>query len=301
MWRRRRPARRDVIRRRPEVPNPLRHLGFALAAVGVGATVVSFAFGGKEAINQLAPNVASESIGILLTLTVVQRLIDRTERWRRLRGSLGALRRSGRALTRFAELWAELVKGALPAAPERAPHGPEELFLPRYTESLVHLDPARRAAPGVFSIREAVRELTELAETLARVVATQPLALDVEYVELIDALVDDPFLELVRRLAEDERSTAREWTVRLGAARGDRETFFHGLVSAIECHNGIAAEAARVRNRRTAPRTGALGVELPLDFDLKVFLSLDGDWWRSAPAPATLRATPRAGAARLVL
>ncbi|NIV22026.1 MAG: hypothetical protein GWN54_16175, partial [Gammaproteobacteria bacterium] len=56
----------------------------------------------------------------------------------------------------------------------------------------------------------------------------------------------------------------------LRTARGSREAHFQRLLRAVHLHNELAAEAAEVRDRRTAPRTSLVGMELPMDHDLKV-------------------------------
>jgi hypothetical protein len=100
--------------------------------------------------------------------------------------------------------------------------------------------------------------------------------------------VDDPFPRVLGEIAAEPQLDARRWRVRLNATRALRELHFARLARAIELHNEIAREAASVRSRSSGPRTGALGVELPLDWDLRVRFVLDEGWWRSEPRAGTL-------------
>jgi hypothetical protein len=79
------------------------------------------------------------------------------------------------------------------------------------------------------------------------------------------------------------------WRTRMHMNRGHREDYFRHLVATAELHDRLAAEAATVRSRDRAPRTGALGMELPRDYDLKVAVHLDRDWRTAPPAPGSLR------------
>ncbi|MCI0433342.1 MAG: hypothetical protein L0271_06815, partial [Gemmatimonadetes bacterium] len=53
-------------------------------------------------------------------------------------------------------------------------------------------------------------------------------------------------------------------------------------------HNRIAADAATVRTRRRAPRSGSIGVTLALDADLRIDVRRDAGWWGQAPSPGAL-------------
>src|SRR5262245_55906171 len=58
---------------------------------GLPDSVVNF-------IDRFGPNLASESVGILLTVVFVRRFLEQHERSRRLRASVGALRKARRSL-----------------------------------------------------------------------------------------------------------------------------------------------------------------------------------------------------------
>ena len=114
--------------------------------------------------------------------------------------------------------------------------------------------------------------------------------LDSEYIEIIDELADDPFIRLVGEITSQRVPDARTWRTRLQQVRALRETHFRRLLRAIELHNRLASDAAKVRSPDEMPRTGALGIDLSPDYDLKVHLEIPPEWWRAAPLPSSLRA-----------
>jgi hypothetical protein len=120
-----------------EAPRPARRrepqmLGSAflfLAALFIISLVVALLWADNETVDRFVPNLTSEVLGIIITLAFVQRLLQRQERARRMRASIGAFRRGGRALSRLLRTWADVLKGchgrgpAAPAAPYlRAAH-----------------------------------------------------------------------------------------------------------------------------------------------------------------------------------
>jgi hypothetical protein len=78
----------------------------------------------------------------------------------------------------------------------------------------------------------------------------------------------------------------------MNTGRALRETHFARLMAAINLHNSLARDAAAVRTRRMAPRTGTIGMELPLDHDLRVNIQIQRRWWSDPPALGSLRTGP---------
>lgn len=265
------------------------------------ASVLFDRFGGDAAwVQRFAPNIATETMGIILTLALVQRLLQRQERARRLRGSIGAFRRAGRALSGMASAWAAMLKGAWGSSSSAAPRELAALFSPHVNEQLMYLDPGAVLDPE-GSIRCATwlrSEVTASRKVIEDVLLGYSGLLDPAYAEALDELIDDPFLELIDGLAATSEPDARAWRLRVNLARGHRDEHFARLLATIELHNRLAAEAAEVRSRRGVPRTGSLGMELPRDHDLKAFVVLGNEWWRAAPLPGSLRAdlSPGVGA-----
>ena len=289
---RRKGASVAVQERGPERSLRPRNVYIAFALIAVGTAIVSQLFADHPAVDRFGPNLASEAVGILLTLIFVQRFLDRQERVRRLRGSIGALRKGGRALSSLAHAWGALIKGGYRRPPAHPPESLAMLFAPHVTENLGHIDPLLERAtaeqPDERWTEHVYREVVAAQQTLHEVIIAYGASLDASYVEAIDELVDDPFPRVFGDIIAQPQLDARQWRVRLNASRAMRELHFTRLTAAIELHNQIAREAATVRSRRSAPRTGALGVELPLDWDLRARFVLDDGWWRSAPRPGSL-------------
>jgi hypothetical protein len=266
-----------------------------LTLLFVAAIVADRFWGGAAWAQRFAPNVATETMGIILTLALVQRLLQRQERARRLRGSIGAFRRAGRALSGLASAWARMLKGVWGAASSTPPRELAALLSPHLTEQLMYLDPA-----AVADTEESVRcgtwlraEVTAARKALEDVLVGYSGLLDPHYAEALDELIDDPFLALIDELAAASEPDPRTWRLRINLARGHREEHFGRLLATIELHNRLASEAAVVRSRRGVPRTGSLGMELPRDHDLKAFVVLGNEWWRASPSPGSLRADGR--------
>ncbi|NIV22027.1 MAG: hypothetical protein GWN54_16180, partial [Gammaproteobacteria bacterium] len=132
-------------RGRPESQTVNRGLGILYTVLGTLALValfLSLAWPSNPVVERLAPGFATELMGILVTLVFVQRFLERQERTRRLRTSVGALRRGARALTEMATVWGGLVKGAARADFDRRPDSLDDLFAPHWTDSLDEIDAA---------------------------------------------------------------------------------------------------------------------------------------------------------------
>jgi len=145
------------------------------------------------------------------------------------------------------------------------------------------------AGDGEPWVRWARRETVAACELLNQIIIAYSGSLDPAYVEAIDELVDDPFIALFDDLAESTPDP-RRWRVQMNAGRALREAHFARLNAAIALHNSLARDAAGVRTRRMAPRTGTIGMELPMDHDLRVETELTKRWWGAAPSIGKLRA-----------
>lgn len=249
-------------------------------------------------VQNFAPNLATDSFGILLTVLVVQRVLERQERARRLRGSVGALRKGARALTELVETWGVLIKGSLRRVPASPLLTVDELLAPHVSENLALCNPlimrqSREEGTSERWVSWAAKRLASSRNALESLINAYASSLDPGYVELVDELVDDPFLPLVQELAADPSPDPRAWRARLNTARAQRAAHFDRLLAAVQLHNELAAEAARVRSRRTAPVTDMIGVELALDFDLRARERFDQKWWHAAPAPGSLSTEPQ--------
>ena len=250
----------------------------------------------SDVVQRFGPNLATETLAILLTLVFVQRFIERQDRVRRLRGSLGAFRRGSRALLQILDAWGTLVKGGLRNPPRYPPDSFLELLEPHNTQAIAEIDPEIPAAPvpAIGWGAWAARELRAGRESLREVVRVYGVNLDAEYVEVVDALVDDEFFDIFLELAGAAEERTVDWKVRIRQSAGAREVHFRRLVAAVELHNELAREAAEIRDPKRLPQTQGVGVDLPPDHDLRVHHGVTGAWWKAEPAPGSLRTSRRA-------
>jgi hypothetical protein len=278
----------------------LRRLYWVLGFTIVVAIAGVLAFPDADLVDRFGANVATEAAAILVTLVFVHRFLQQQDRDRRLRASIGALRRASRSLDRLAGVWMLLLKGTLPKPEMERPRALPALFRPSITEGVVDLDlAALRDAEGGSSetwVTWASRELNAAVALLHDIVVAYGASLDPAYVEAVDDLIDDPFLRTFAELAAGEVD-GRTWRMRMNAARAQRETHFARLVRLLELHNALARQAGKVRATWSAPRSGVLGLNLPPDHDLKVNVRLEPELWQAGPPAGSLRAQQkRAGA-----
>jgi hypothetical protein len=261
-------------------------LGLFIVTLGV-----SLLFPRHEIVDRYLPNFASEVLGIIITVAFVQRLLQRQERGRRMRASIGAFRRGGRSLSRLLTVWADILKGCHPA--EDPPRQIERLLAPESTENLARLDLSRPrgqdGGDGTWA-EWLLAEMDAIMADLNRIIVAYGAVLDPAYTEAIDELNDDPFIHQLRALVSGDAGP-HVWRQRMNVNRGHREDYFRHLLATTELHNRLAAEAAVVRSRDRAPRTGTLGMELPRDYDLKVVVRLDKSWRSAPPVAGELRAS----------
>lgn len=283
--------------KRPERPDPAdRALTGAYRLLGlllIVAIAAVLLFPGNDFVQKFAPNAATEMLGIVITLAFVQRLLYRQERARRMRASIGAYRRGGWALNRLVAVWADTIKGCSKASADTVPRSVDRLFAPHHADCVGLLDPCAPsdvragAEDSEQWIRYLGRECEQAADQLNRVILSYSSVLDPAYTEAIDEVIDHPFLTVVFDLAR--RDIARqEWRTAMNFNRGHREDFFHHLVTTVQLHNALAAEAATVRSRGRAPRSGMLGMELARDGDLVVPHEFTTAWSTAFPAPGLL-------------
>lgn len=285
----------DVHRPRKKDPHGQMIGGLYWFLIGLFALTLAIAilFDDSPLVERFAPNATTEMFGIIITVAVVQRLLQRQERARRMRASIGAFRRAGRALSRLIAAWADVLKGCHPD--EDPPRQLDRLLAPFVTEHLGQLDlRLRRTVDDSYDSwpQWLLAELDAAMVELNRVVVAYGAVLDPAYTEAVDELIDDPFVQLVRSLVTAQVD-AQTWRTRMHMNRGHREDYFRHVIATAELHDRLAAEAATVRSRDRSPRTGALGMELPRDHDLKVMVRLDRDWRAAPPTPGSLRTAPR--------
>lgn len=269
----------------------LRRLYWVLGVTIVTAITVVMLYPGHDMVDRFGANIATEAAAILVTLVFVHRFLQQQDRDRRLRASIGALRRASRGLTRLSSVWVALLRGTLGNTGMERPRAAPALFRPTVTECLGYLDPgARRGVDGADDtwVHWASQEISAALTMLHDIVVAYGASLDPAYVEAVDDLIDDPFLRTFTELVETG-ADARTWRSRMNAARAAREVHFARLVRLLDLHNDLAHMAGRVRAASSAPRTGVLGFNLEPDADLRVITRIAQEQWESAPLPGALR------------
>lgn len=280
-------------------PRRLSHLwgAYLVLTVIVGVTVaLTVAFEENAMVEWFAPNLATEALSVIVTLAFVQRLLEREERARKLRAAVGALRKARVGLTELIDAWGVLIKGSLDPRRTEYPRTIYQLFASYYTEELACLDPAlvRHDGAGADAglIATSVKKLRSARPRLREVLQAYGGTLDSEYLEALDEMVDDPFIDLVTELGDQERMTPEEWRLRINRSRGLLEVHFVRLAHAVRLHNTLAAEAARFRSRHLAPSAGALSLRLGADRDLAIQTEFPGGWWETPPSVGGFRVGP---------
>lgn len=279
-----------TVERQRKSGTSLRILYLLIGGVGLVAAVGTILYPDAPVLGEFGANIATESLALVITLAVVRRILDRQERNRRLRASVGALRKAARSLRAMADSWSDLVKGSLPKVPAERPTSYDELLASHYTESLTWLDPAAGATEGEETgrVRVAVRRLLESRHALASLTQAYAVVLDGEYVEALEAVVDDRFTNLLAELAAADADPTT-WRRRLNLARGPRESCFRSLLLAVRLHNQLAVEAATQRSHHLLPRADMLDIALSVEDDLTITTALERDFWATTPLPGSLR------------
>lgn len=283
--------------RRHREPWGLRPTYWVLLALVLLAVIATVRLPEDSWIGRFAPNFATDTFGILLTLVFVQRFLDQQDRGRRLRASIGGLRKATRAIVRVNHMWRSVIKGTLPQPPEIPPGTLQALYAPHFTEHILAFDPLLPRdvddPTGQTWLAWMVDELHTMQETLRTVIVAYGPSLDPVYVEAVDEVADDRFIATLADLAA-AGTAAASWRVTLNRTRGLREEHFAKLLRLIETHNQLASEAAKLRSRRSMPRSGTIGIALSPDADIRVPDTLERRLWNAPPMPAALRADLRA-------
>ena len=185
----------------------------ALALIVVVVTLVYAVWGAEiTAVADFAPGLATEVIGILVTLVFVQRILERRQATERARASRGGIRRAQTPLRDLAELWAEIIKGCLPQAPARPPDSYADLFHSEWVTWIDQADLTRVRYPWNREtwLESAARVIRLSRHRISEIIEVYSVHLDVALVETLDELRDDPYLARVEALGEEVRALRGE-------------------------------------------------------------------------------------------
>jgi hypothetical protein len=179
-----------------------------LGVLILSVTVLYVALGGSvEFVKDYAPGLATEALGILLTLVLVQRILERRQEEDRARASRGGVRRSESPLRDLAELWAELIKASLPAAPARPPMTFEDLLSSEWTSAVddSDLSRVRYAWSGETWAESAARTIARARRQISAILESYGVHLNTHLIEALDDLRDDELLTQIESLGEQLR------------------------------------------------------------------------------------------------
>ena len=162
-------------------------------------------------VRDFEPELATEVLGILITLVFVQRIIDRRAQEDRARASRGGVRRSEDPLRDLSDLWTEIVRGCLERLPARPPRTYLELFGPEWSAVIDDCDLTRvRFAWSEETWAEsAARVISRARDQISGILDLYGVHLNAHFIEVLDEIRDDPFLAHVETLGEQLR-IARE-------------------------------------------------------------------------------------------
>jgi hypothetical protein len=249
------------------------------AALGsiVAILVIAHLFWGDQPglLRDFAPELATEVLGILITLVFVQRIIERRAQEDRARASRGGVRRSEDPLRDLSDLWSEIVRGCLEGPPARPPQTYLELFRSEWSAGIDDCDLTRvRYGWSEETWAEsAARVISRARDQISGILDLYGVHFNPHFIEVLDEVRDDPFLAHVETLGEQLR-IARELfpdeiepdDYAINRTSAVRRDFMRTLSRAIRLYN----EAARG--------------DVPIR-------ALPDDFWNPdrSPAPGTLR------------
>ena len=179
----------------------------------VAILAIAHLFWGEQPglVRDFAPELATEVLGILITLVFVQRIIDRRAQEDRARASRGGVRRSEDPLRDLSDLWTEIVRGCLERPPARPPRTYLELFGPEWSAVIDDCDLTRvRYTWSEETWAEsAARVISRARDQISSILDLYGVHLNAHFIEVLDEIRDDPFLAHVETLGEQLR-IARE-------------------------------------------------------------------------------------------
>ncbi len=200
-------------------------------------------------VKDYAPGLASEALGILLTLVLVQRILERRQEEDRSRASRGGVRRAESPLRDLAELWSDLIKGSLPQAPARPPMTYQDLFASEWASAVDDSELAKVRYPwsGETWAESAARTISRARRQISAILESYGVHLNTHFIEVLDELRDDQLLDHVESLGEQlvgEREIHPDDVptdgYTLGRAARVRPKMFRTLMKAIRLYNEAA-------------------------------------------------------------
>ena len=246
-------------------------LAFIVALVSITHLI----WGGQPGlVRDVAPGLATEVLGILITLVFVQRIIDRRTLDERARASRGGVRRAEDPLRDLSDLWTEIIRGSLERLPAHPPTTYTDLLAPEWSAAIDHCDltKVRYTWSEETWAESAARVIARARDQISGILDLYGVHLSAHFIEILDEIRDDPFLSHVETLGEQLRVgrelfpdeiDAEDYAItRTSAVRGK---FIRTLVQAIQLYNEAAIDEAPIHeipegfwSQDSGPRPGAL-------------------------------------------
>lgn len=244
--------------------------------------VAAYALWGEDVafVSDFGPGIASEVLGIIITLIFVQRILERRQQEERARASRGGVRRAEDPLRDLATLWAEIVKGCLEHLPARPPPTYQDLFASEWSAAVDYCDltRVRYSWSDETWAESAARIISRARDQISAILDLYGVHLNAHLIEVLDEVRDDPFLAHVETLGEqirvgrelypEEIESADFVLSRTAAVRGK---FLRTLVRAIDMYNEAGAGDAPIADLPEglwspghAPRVGDLRADHPV-------------------------------------
>jgi hypothetical protein len=218
-----------------------------LAVLILAVTLIYVLVGDNlQFVRDYAPGLATEVLGILLTLVLVQRILERRQEEDRARASRGGIRRAESPLRDLAELWSEMIKDSLPHAPARPPMTYQDLFSSEWTSAVddCELSKVRYPWSGETWAESAARTISRARRQFTAILESYGVHLNTHLIEVLDDLRDDQLLTHVESLGEQLRveremhpDDVRMDGYTLEQAARVRPKMFRTLMKAIRLYN----------------------------------------------------------------
>lgn len=194
----------NLTMRRP--PNRIRdvflHRYSILAALSLIAGVTAYLGRGIWVIDAFAANVSAGFIGALLTVVFIDRAAERRDEVQRRKMERIALRQALYPLDSIARTLADMIKSSLPTPAPEIPETYQQLFAPSFLHHLDWLDMSGSAGrfPEVDWYTHLQNTVPKAFSDLSHVVEKYVQFLDVTFVEHIEALRQDSFIQLLLQI-----------------------------------------------------------------------------------------------------
>ncbi|MDD3653912.1 MAG: hypothetical protein PHO01_06985 [Desulfotomaculaceae bacterium] len=159
-------------------------------------------YSGAEWLKEFSMNVATEVLGIIITVFVIDYLIDKKEEDERYKRQAVAIKRMRVPLIHHIHTLFNIFKASIEKEPDKKYNTLSDLFDDFYFEQIQYLDFSMEAPilPKTNWVNYLYNEFTRFADELKKVLDTYSLFLDSEIIELLDCISNSNFLNYVCKI-----------------------------------------------------------------------------------------------------